>query len=237
MGHAPAVTGFRACAWFAFSTDGDAGLSVEFLGRGLVEQHVRRETGFGRVVGAIRFVRAVYMVVSRPGAEPSMLVLALRLRLVRRVAEWDAACVDMQCARPVFEQIVGEIPVQRLAGQADRLVRGLQLAVPALERLGSVGWFADEIVVCLESFSGTPPVSEACSPMTGSCLNVSDGWPLRTFSRSTSPSIASSRSSSVFSRDHWATEGRLGCESVSRAAQWSIRRGLQSNADAKVFRR
>lgn len=39
-----------------------------------------------------------------------MLVLALRLRLVRRVAEWDAAYVDMQCACPVSEQIVGEIP-------------------------------------------------------------------------------------------------------------------------------
>lgn len=37
----------------------------------------------------------------------------------------------MQRARPVFEQIAGEIPVQRLAGQADRLVRGFQLTVPA----------------------------------------------------------------------------------------------------------
>ena len=139
MGHAPAVTGFRACAWSAFSTDGDAGLSVKFLGRGLVEQHVRRETGGSRVVGAIRFVRTIYMVVSRPGAEPSMLVLALRLRLVRRVAEWDAACVDMQCACPVSEQIVGEIPVQRLAGQTDGFVRGLQLAVPAFERFRRIG--------------------------------------------------------------------------------------------------
>ena len=82
MGHAPAVTGFRACAWFAFSTDGDAGLSVEFLGRGLVEQHVRRETGFGRVVGAIRFVRAVDVVVARAGVEVGMPVLVLRLLLI-----------------------------------------------------------------------------------------------------------------------------------------------------------
>ena len=68
-----------------------------------------------------------------------MLVLALRLRLVRRVAEWDAACVDMQCACPVSEQIVGEIPVQRLAGQTDGFVRGLQLAVPAFERFRRLG--------------------------------------------------------------------------------------------------
>lgn len=131
MGHAPAVTGFRACAWSAFSTDGDAGLSVEFLGRGSVEQHVRRETGFGRVVGAIRFVRAVDVVAARAGVEVGMPVLVLRLLLIRRVAEWDAACVDMQRARPVSEQIVGECPVQRLACEADGFVRGLQLAVPA----------------------------------------------------------------------------------------------------------
>lgn len=100
--------------WFAFSTDGDAGLSVEFLGRGLVEQHVRRETGGSRVVGAIRFVRTIYMVVSRAGAEPSMLVLALRLSLVRRVAEWDAACVDVQGSGPMFQQVVRERAVHGL---------------------------------------------------------------------------------------------------------------------------
>ena len=130
-GHAPAVTGFRARAWFALAADGDAGLGIEFFRHGLVEQHVRRETGFGRVVGAIRFVRAVHVVVPRPGTKVGVPVLVLRLQLVRCIAERHPACVDMQCAGPVSEQVVGEIPVQGLAGQTDGFVRGFQLAVPA----------------------------------------------------------------------------------------------------------
>lgn len=107
---------------------------MEFLGRGLVEQHVRRETGFGRVVGAIRFVRAVDAVVARAGIEVGMPVLVLRLGPVRRVAEWYAACVDVQGSGPMFQQVVRERAVQWFACEADGLVRGLQLAVPTRPR-------------------------------------------------------------------------------------------------------
>ena len=89
-----------------------------------------------------------------------MPVLALRLRLVRHVAERDAACVDMQRARPVFEQIAGEIPVQGLACEADGFVRGFQLTVPAGPSLRLFGGGREHIPFGFR----LPAVRRAASP-------------------------------------------------------------------------
>ena len=131
MGHSPTVARFCTCPRFSFPADRHPGLLVELSGHGLVEQHVGREPGIRLIVGAIRTIRSVYMIVSWSGTEVGVPVLVLRLRLIRRVAERDAACVDVQRAGTVFKQVMGEIPVQRFPGEADGFMRGFQLAVPA----------------------------------------------------------------------------------------------------------
>ena len=68
--------------------------------------------------------------------------------------------------------------------------------------------------------------------MTGSCVNVSDGWPLRAFSRSRLTSMAASEPCGMpeaYTQSIWSRISKP-ASSIAQASRWYVRLAANTSA-------